>query len=297
MARDSIDDLEALLAVAREGSFTRAAVRLGVSQSALSQTVRAFETRIGLRLLTRTTRSVAPTEAGQRLLDSVGPQLESIREALAGLSDLRDTPTGTVRITADEHCAEAVLWPALAPTLNRYPEIRLEIFVDNGFTDIVAERYDAGIRLGDVIDKDMVSVPISGDQRMIVVASPAYLETSSNLETPQDLVAHRCINFRLPTRGGLYAWEFEKDGQELKVRVDGQLVFNRLALVVEAARAGYGLACLPDAVARPDIEAGRLRIVLGDWSPAYPGYRLYYPSRRQPSAAFSVVLDALRRTT
>jgi DNA-binding transcriptional LysR family regulator len=294
MVRESIDDLEILLAVAREGSFTRAAAKLGISQSALSQTVRALEAHLGVRLLTRTTRSVVPTAAGERLLHTVGPRLDEIRAELSALNALRDRPAGTFRITADEHASLTVLWPALERFLPNYPEINVEVNVDNGLTDIVAERYDAGIRLGEVIAKDMIAVPISPDQRMIVVGAPSYFHGRSRPETPQDLVSHRCINLRLPTRGGLYAWEFEKKGQAMKVRVDGQLVFNNLALMRRAALAGFGLAYLAaDDVSR-FIEEGQLEVVLDDWCPAYPGYRLYYPSRRQLAPAFTLLIDALR---
>lgn len=294
MPRENVKDLLAFLAVARERSFTRAAAQLGVSQSALSHTIRGLEERLGLRLLTRTTRSVAPTEAGQRLLSSVGPRFEEIEAELAALSELRDKPSGTIRITAGEHAAEALLWPALERLLPAYPDINVEIIVDYGLTDIVAERYDAGVRLGEQVAKDMIAVRIGPDMRMAVVGSPDYFARRGQLRTPQDLTAHDCINLRLPTYGGLYAWEFEKDGREVKVRVEGRLVFNNIALRMNAALAGLGLAYLPDDQAQAQIAAGRLVRVLGDWCPPFPGYHLYYPSRRQASSAFAVLLDALR---
>lgn len=294
MPRENVKDLLAFLAVARERSFTRAAAQLGVSQSALSHTIRGLEERLGLRLLTRTTRSVAPTEAGQRLLSSVGPRFEEIEAELAALSELRDKPSGTIRITAGEHAADALLWPALERLLPAYPDINVEIIVDYGLTDIVAERYDAGVRLGEQVAKDMIAVRIGPDMRMAVVGSPDYFARRGQPRTPQDLTAHDCINLRLPTYGGLYAWEFEKDGREVKVRVEGRLVFNNIALRMNAALAGLGLAYLPDDQALAQIAAGRLVRVLGDWCPPFPGYHLYYPSRRQASSAFAVLLDALR---
>lgn len=294
MVRPSIDDIEVLLTVATEGSFTRAAAKIGVSQSALSQTVRNLEARMGVRLLTRTTRSVSPTEAGIRLLNNVGPKIDAIRDELTALDALRDKPAGTIRLTADEQAAQAVLWPALARFLPDYPDIKVELIVDNGLIDIVAERFDAGVRLGDIVAQDMISVPISGDQRMLVVGSPTYLATHGTPATPQELLGHRCINLRLPTHGGLYVWEFERDGHELNIRVDDALVFNNLHLMTQAALAGFGLAYLPEERVRDEIDAGRLNIVLEHWSPAYPGYRLYYPSRRQHSPAFALLLKAFR---
>ena len=294
MPHESLDNLEWLVAVAREGSFTRAAAKLGVSQSALSQTVRDLEERIGLRLLDRTTRSVSPTAAGERLLASVAPKLEGIREDIAALGALRDTPTGQVRITADDYAARSTLWPKLVDLLRAYPDISVEIVIDYGLTDIVAERYDAGVRLGEVVAKDMIAVPIGPDQRMIVVGTPDYVAAHGAPRTPQELVDHRCINLRLPTRGGLYVWEFQRGKQEMNVRVDGQCVFNGLGLMVDAALAGFGFAFIPEGEARPHIERGALQAVLEDWCPSYPGYHLFYPSRRQPSAAFAAVVEALR---
>ena len=294
MPRESLDDLRAFLVVAGERSFPRAAAQLGVSQSALSQTVRGLEARLGLRLLTRTTRSVAPTEAGERLLRSVGPRLEEIDAEFAALSALREKPAGTIRITADEHAARSVLWPALARLLPGYPDIKVEIVVDYGLTDIVAGRYDAGVRLGGIVARDMVAVRIGPEMRMAVVGAPSYLAGRPQPRSPQDLSGHACINLRLPTYGGLYAWELEKDGRELRVRVEGQLVFTSIALILDAALAGFGLAYLPEDQVRPHLADGRLVRVLADWCPPFPGYHLYYPSRRQHTPAFSLLVDALR---
>ncbi|OWJ59080.1 LysR family transcriptional regulator [Inquilinus limosus] len=294
MPRESLNDLLAFLAVARERSFTRAAAQLGVSQSALSHTIRGLEERLGLRLLTRTTRSVAPTEAGERLLRSIGPRFEEIDAELAALSALRDKPAGTVRITAGEHSADTILWPAVAKLVPDYPDIRVEISVDYALTDIVAERYDAGIRLGEQVAKDMVAVRIGPDMRMAVVGSPSYFARRPPPRTPHDLTAHSCINMRLPTYGGLYAWEFERDGRELKVRVEGQLVFNTGAPRLSAVLDGLGLAYLPEDQVRGHVMAGRLIHVLAEWCPPFPGYHLYYPSRRQCSPALSLLVDALR---
>ena len=294
MARDTINDLTAFLTVARERSFTRAAARLGVSQSALSQTVRSLEARLGLQLLTRTTRSVAPTAAGDRLLQQVGPHLEEIDAALATLSEFRETPAGTFRITADENAVEAVLWPALERFLPAYPDIKVEIVIDYGLTDIVAERFDAGVRLGEIVAQDMIAVRIGPDMRMVVVATPAYLAGRPHPQTPQDLTEHTCINLRLPTHGGIYAWEFAKDGRELRVRVDGQLVFNSTTSILKAALAGFGLAYVPESKVWPHLANGQLVQVLDDWCPLISGYHLYYPSRRQPASAFALLVDALR---
>jgi DNA-binding transcriptional LysR family regulator len=294
MARTNTNDLVAFIAVARERSFTRAAAKLGVSQSALSHTMRGLEARLGLRLLTRTTRSVAPTEAGERLLQSIGPRFDEIGSALAALSELREKPSGTIRITAGEHAAEAILWPSLEKLLPHYPDIKVEIVIDYGLTDIVAERYDAGVRLGEQVAKDMISVPIGPDIRMAVVGAPIYFSRRKRPKTPQDLTDHECINLRLPTYGGLYAWEFEKAGRAPKVRVEGQVVLSNIALRLRAALAGLGLAYLPEDQVRADIANGRLIRVLADWCPPFSGYHLYYPSRRQPTPAFALVVDALR---
>ncbi|AMY01491.1 LysR family transcriptional regulator [Mesorhizobium ciceri] len=294
MPRDNLNELTAFLAVAREESFTRAAAKLGVSQSALSHTVRALEERLGVRLLTRTTRSVSPTEAGERLLRTVGPRLDEIETELIALSALREKPAGTIRISAGEHAADAVLWPAIAPLLPDYPDIKVEIIVDYGLTDIVAERFDAGVRLGEQVARDMIAVRIGPDMRMAVVGSPTYFATRPKPRTPQDLTTHNCINLRLPTYGGLYAWEFEKAGRELKVRVEGQLVFNTAALRMNAVLAGLGLAYLPEEQVTAHLANGRLVRVLADWCGPFPGYHLYYPSRRQATPAFSLLVEALR---
>jgi DNA-binding transcriptional LysR family regulator len=294
MQRGHLDDLLALIAVGRERSFTKAAAKLGVSQSALSHTVRGLEARMGVRLLTRTTRSVAPTEAGERLLRSVGPRIEEIETELAALSALREKPAGTIRITATDYAADTVLWPKLAKFLRRYPDINVEVAIDYGLTDIVAQRYDAGVRAGEQVAKDMIAVRIGPDLRMAVVGSPSYFRQRPEPKRPQELISHRCINLRLPTHGGLYAWEFEKDGRELKARVEGQLVFNGTAQMLAAALAGFGLAYVPEDLARPHLAKGRLKRVLEDWCQPYSGYHLYYPSRRQSSAAFSLLVDALR---
>jgi DNA-binding transcriptional LysR family regulator len=294
MRRHELNDLLAFVAVARERSFTKAAAKLGVTQSALSHTVRGLEQRLGLRLLMRTTRSVAPTQAGERLYRSVGPRLAEIEAEVAALSELRDKPAGTVRITAGEHAANAVLWPAFAKILPSYPDIKVEITVDYGLTDIVAERYDAGVRLGEQVAKDMIAVRIGPDLRMAVVGSKSYFERRKRPQTPRDLTAHDCINLRLPTYGGLYTWEFEKNNREVKVHVDGQLVFNNIALRLNAALAGLGLAYLPEDQVRADISDGRLVRVLTDWCPPFSGYHLYYPSRRQSSPAFALMVESLR---
>lgn len=294
MERGSLDDLSAFLAVARERSFTRAAAKLGVSQSALSHTMRALEARLGVRLLTRTTRSVAPTEAGERLLHTLGPRFEEIDAELAALSELREKPAGTVRITATDYAADTILWPKLIKFLPHYPDIKVEVIIDYGLTDIVAERFDAGVRSGEQVAKDMIAVRIGPDMRSAVVGAPSYFSTRPEPRRPQDLIAHSCINLRLPTHGGLYAWEFEKGGRELKVRVEGQLVFNGTFQMLNAALAGFGLAYVPEDLAQPHLAKGRLKRVLEDWCPPYSGHHLYYPSRRQSSAAFALLVDALR---
>jgi DNA-binding transcriptional LysR family regulator len=294
MPRENLNDLVAFLAVAKERSFTKAAAQVGVSQSALSHTIRALEERLGLRLLTRTTRSVAPTEAGERLLRAAGPRLDEIEAELAALSELRDKPSGTIRITAHDHAVRAVLWPALARLLPDYPDIKVEIVIDYGLRDIVAERYDAGVRTGEMVARDMVAVRIGPDMRSAVVGAPSYFAQRAKPKTPQDLTVHTCINLRLPTHGGLYAWEFEKGGRELRVRVDGQLVFNGTAPMLDAALAGFGLAYVPEDSVQAHLADGRLIRVLADWCPPYPGYHLYYPSRRQPTPAFALLVNALR---
>jgi DNA-binding transcriptional LysR family regulator len=294
MPRENFNDLLAFLAVARERSFTRAAAQLGVSQSALSHTIRGLEAKLGIRLLTRTTRSVSPTEAGERLLLTVAPRFEEIEAEVAALSELREKPAGTIRITTAEHAANTILWPKLAKFLPDYPDIKVEITIDYSLIDIVAERYDAGVRLGDQVAKDMIAVRIAPDLRMAVVGSPIYFSRRPQPKTPHDLIAHDCINMRLPTYGGLYAWEFKKDDHELDVRVEGQLVFNSSTPILRAALAGFGLGYVPEDLAQEHLAEGRLKRVLEDWCPAFPGYHLYYPSRRHSSPAFALLVDALR---
>ncbi len=294
MRRDHLGDLTAFLAVAQERSFTRAASKLGTSQSALSHIVRRLEAGLGVRLLTRNTRSVVPTEAGERLMAIVEPALGEIEEGLSQLSELRDKPAGTVRITAIDHAAEQVLWPILSKLMRDYPDINIEISVDTALVDIVAERFDAGVRFGDSIAKDMIAVRIGPDIRFVMVASPTYFEKHGRPRTPNDLAHHQCINMRLPTLGGIYAWELEKDGRETRVRVDGRLVFNSVPMVIQAAVDGFGIAyCQLDRVADL-IAEGKLEWILDDWCPPFPGYHLYYPSRRQQSPAFALIVQALR---
>ncbi|HWI25592.1 MAG TPA: LysR family transcriptional regulator [Stellaceae bacterium] len=294
MQRGNLSDLLAFLAVAHERSFTKAAAKLGVSQSALSHTMRELEERLGVRLLTRTTRSVSPTEAGERLLRTVGPRFEEIETELAALSELREKPAGTIRITATEYAADTILLPKLAKLLNDYPDIKVEIAIDYGLTDIVAERFDAGVRSGEQVASGMIAVRIAPDMRMAVVGSPAYFKSRAEPKKPQDLIDHNCIALRLPTHGGLYAWEFEKDGRELRVRVEGQLICNTTAQMLTAALAGLGLAYVPEGLAQPYLDQARLTRVLEDWCLPYPGYHLWYPNRRQASAAFSLLVEALR---
>ncbi|HZC57342.1 MAG TPA: LysR family transcriptional regulator [Xanthobacteraceae bacterium] len=294
MRRGNLDDLLAFLAVARERSFTKAAAKLGVSQSALSHTIRELEARLGVRLLTRTTRSVSPTEAGARLLHTIAPRFEEIEAELAALSELREKPAGTIRITATEYAADAILLPKLAKLLREYPDIKVEIIVDYGLTDIVAERYDAGVRGGEQVAKDMIAVRIGPDMRMAVVGAPSYFRGRPEPKKPQDLIGHSCINLRLPTHGGVYVWEFEKAGRELKVRVEGQLTSNGATQMLNAALAGFGLAYVPEGMVEPHLARGRLKRVLADWCPPFSGYHLFYPSRRQSSAAFALLVDALR---
>src|SRR5438309_645591 len=293
-ARGNVNDLLAFLAVAKERSFTRAAAKLGVSQSALSHTIRGLEERLELRLLTRTTRSVAPTEVGERLLHTLGPRFEEIDAELAALSELREKPAGTIRITATEYALDTLLWPKLAKFLRQYPDIKVEIIIDNGLTDIVAQRFDAGVRAGEQVAKDMIAVRIGPDMRMAVVGAPSYFKKRLEPKRPQDLIGHNCINLRLPSHGGLYAWEFEKGGRELKVRVEGQMTFNSATQMLNAALAGYGLAYVPEGIVQPHLAKGRLKRVLADWCQPYSGYHLFYPSRRQSSAAFKLVVGALR---
>src|SRR6184192_2304057 len=294
MQREHFNDLIAFLAVARERSFTKAAAKLGVSQSALSHAISGLEARLGLRLLTRTTRSVSPTEAGERLLLTVGHRFEEIEAELEALSELREKPAGTIRITAIDYVADTILWPKLAKFLPEYSDIKVEITVDYGLTDIVAQRYDAGVRWGEQVAKDMIAVRIGPDLRMAVVGAPSYFATRSPPRKPQDLTDHNCINLRLPSHGGLYPWEFEKSRRKLNVRVEGQLVLNSAPQMVNAALAGFGLACVPEGMVELQVPAGHLRRVLEDWCHPSAGYHLYYPSRRQTSPAFALLVDALR---
>jgi DNA-binding transcriptional LysR family regulator len=276
------------------GEFTRAAAKLAVSQSALSHTIRGLEERLGLRLLTRTTHSVSPTEAGERLLQAAGPRLEEIEAELAALSALREKPAGAIRITATEYAVDTLLWPKVAKFLRQYPDIKVELFMDNSLTDIVAQRFDAGVRTGEQVAKDMIAVRIGADMCMAVVGAPSYFKKRSEAKKPQDLIGHDCINLRLLTHGGLYAWEFEKGNRELRVRVEGRLVFNGSTQMLNAALAGYGLAYVPEDLAQPYLARGRLNRVLADWCPPFPGHHLYYPNRRQPTPAFTLLVDALR---
>lgn len=297
MARQNINDLLAFLAVARERSFTKAAARFGVSQSALSHTIRQLEARLGVRLLTRTTRAVSPTEAGERLLERIGPHFDQIEIEVDALNELREKPAGTVRIVASDYAISSVLWPKLKTFLPKHPDIKIELLLDNGLTDIVTERYDAGVRMGEQLAKDMISARIGPDFRFAVVGSKSYFAKHPVPEKPQDLTQHSCINYRFPTSGALYVWEFEEKGREIKVRVDGQLVFNNIFHVLDAALAGRGLAYVPEEIALPHVEKGRLQRVLRGWSPYWDGYHLYYPSRRQSSPAFVALVDALRNRT
>jgi DNA-binding transcriptional LysR family regulator len=294
MEYENFNDLLAFVTVAREGSFTKAAKQLGVSQSALSHTIRGLETRLGIRLLTRTTRSVSSTEAGERLLNTAAPRFDEITQELASLNELRDKPAGTIRITAAEHAANNVLWPKLSPIMHDYPDVKIDINVDYSMTNIVSQRFDAGVRLGDQVEKDMIAVRIGPDLRMAVVATPEYFAKRGKPRTPQDLQQHSCINLRLPTHGNLQIWEFEKNGTELNVRVDGQWVFNNTTSRLRAALAGYGLAYVPEDMVCDLVKEGTLIRVMKEWCPTFPGYHLYYPSRRQSSSAFQLVVDALR---
>ena len=294
MLKDNFNDLLSFIVVARERSFTRAAAQLGVSQSALSHAMRNLEARLDVRLLTRTTRSVVPTEAGEQLLMRLTPHLLEIEQELTALRDRRDRPAGNIRLSAGEHAMSAVLWPVLKPFMAHYPDINIEVTVDNGLTDIVDGRFDAGVRLGEQIAKDMVAVRIAPDMQMAVVGSAAYFAKNGMPETPEQLEHHRCINMRLPTLGGLYAWEFTHDGREIRVRVDGQLTLNSLPQRLDAALAGLGLAYVPEESAAAQLADGRLTRVLESWCPSFEGYHLYYPSRRQHTTAFTLLVEALR---
>ena len=294
MRREELGSLAMFMAVADEGSFTKAAGKLGISQSALSHSLRRLEARLGLRLLTRTTRSVAPTLAGERLIETLRPALQDIDQKLVALTELRDRPAGTVRITTSSHAANTLLWPAINRLTAENPDINVEVNIEGGLVDIVAERYDAGIRLGERLEQDMIAVPISPRLRMAAVASPLYLNGKTIPETPYDLAHHNCINLRLPTSGGLYSWEFERDGKEIRVKTQGQLVFNDINLIVEAALTGHGIAFMLEDHVKDHLSSGALMQILEEWCEPFDGYYLYYPSRRQPSPAFTLVLDALR---
>ncbi|ALM52229.1 LysR family transcriptional regulator [Halomonas huangheensis] len=294
MSRENFNDLHAFLMVAEKGSFTRAATELGVSQSALSHTIRGLEERVGIRLLTRTTRSVSPTEAGERLLRTLDPCFTEIQSGLAALSELRDKPAGTIRISSSGHATDSILLPRLAPLLDRYPDINVEISIDNGLTDIVSERFDAGVRIGERVAQDMIATRIGPDMRLVVVAAPTYFTRQPLPEAPGDLTQHNCIGFRFPTSGSLYAWEFERNSREINVHTTGQLIINDTQPILTAALAGLGVAFIPEDMARPHLDAGRLMQVLKDWCPTFPGFHLYYPHRRQSSPAFSLLVEALR---
>ncbi|RZA19059.1 MAG: LysR family transcriptional regulator [Proteobacteria bacterium] len=293
MMRENLEDLYVFVAVAKQQSFTRAAAQLGMSQPALSAKITALETRLGVRLLRRTTRSVSTTEAGERLLKTIGIHLEGIESGLDELSESRDKPAGTLRITSVEHASQTILLPALAKLLPLYPDISIEIINDYGLADIVADRFDAGVRLGEQVAQDMIAVRIGPDFNQYVVGSPQYFERHGRPQTPHDLTKHICAGLRLPTSGGVWSWPFVKKGQELKVRPGGQLFFNTITLQLDSALAGLGLACLPEDLVRDHIANGQLLRVLSDWSTPMSGYRLYYPSRRQPTAAFSLLVEAL----
>lgn len=294
MARNNIHEMIAFLAVARERSFTKAAAQLGVTPSALSHSIRHLEERLSIRLLSRTTRNVSPTEAGERLMRSIGPHFEQIDAEIERLSELRDKPAGNIRIACSDYVVDTIFRPMLKPFLRSYPDITVELFIDNGFTNIVEQRFDAGVRLGEALSKDMIAVRIGPDWRFTVVGTAGYFERRSKPAAPQELTSHSCINMRLPSAGGLYAWEFKKDGRELNVRVEGQLAFNSVIPVLNAALDGHGLAYVPEDLTKPYLDSGELVEVLADWSPTWQGYHLYYPSRRQASPAFSAFVDAIR---
>lgn len=297
MLRENVTDLLAFQVVARERSFTKAAAQLGMSQSGLSHAIRALEERLKIRLLTRTTRSVSPTDEGERLLNVMASRFDEIEDELCAISELSGKPAGTIRITAEDYAIDHVIWPRLSQVLAQHPDIKVELVTDYGLTDIASERFDAGVRLGEVLAQGMIAMRITPSERMIAIASPTYIAEHGAPETPYELAKHNCIGLRLPTKGGLYAWEFEKDGREFQVRVDGQVTFNGVNQILKAAVDGYGIGFVPDGLALPHVEAGRLVHILGDWCPRYPGYHLYYPSRRQPSAAFKIVFEALRDRT
>jgi len=296
MLKENFNELQIFFVVARERSFTKAASKLGVTQSALSHAIKALEERLNIRLLTRTTRSVAPTLAGEKIIACLEPRIADLEQELESLIHLNGRVSGTVRLSAGEHAVRSLIWPKLKSLLQNYPDINLELIVDNGFVDIIAERFDAGVRLGESVDKDMIAVKIGPEMRMVLVGSPAYFTANSPPETPHDLRKHRCINVRMPTAGGIFHWEFEKDGHTLRVKVEGQLTFNLLAERVDAALSGFGIAYLPEDIAQPYITSHQLVQVLPDWCHTFPGYYLYYPSRKLHPPAFSLIIDALRHT-
>ncbi|MGB3899472.1 MAG: LysR family transcriptional regulator [Mesorhizobium sp.] len=293
--RENFNDLLWFLAVAEERSFTKAAAKIGITQSTLSHTIKRLETRMGVRLLARTTRSVSTTEAGEKLRQSLAPRISEIEADIAALTAYRDKPSGTVRITVSDHALETLVWPKLRSVLADYPDITLELSRDNGLRNIVEDGFDAGVRLGESVEKDMIAVRIGPDWRLVAIGAPAYFAARGVPQVPQDLIAHNCINQRMKTAGGFYAWEFQKDGQDVRLRVDGQLVFNTTLPMVDAAIAGYGIAYVPEDIVVEHIAAGRLQLVLDDWSPKFAGYYLYYPSSRQNAPAFKIILDALRQ--
>lgn len=294
MARENYNELIAFIAVARECSFTKAAAHLGITQSALSHTVKGLEKRLGIRLLSRTTRNVSLTEAGERLLTRISPKFEEIDSEISLLSELRDKPAGTIRISSSDHAIDTLLWPKLVETLKQYPDIKLELCVDYGFTDIVERRFDAGVRFGEAISNDMIAIRIGPDLSMAAVATPEYFSQHAKPQAPHDLLEHSCINLRLPTYGGLYAWEFEKGDRQLNVNVEGQLVFNSINQILQATLASFGIAFLPEDIFQPYVESGKLVRVLEDWCPSFSGYHLYFPNRMRSSPAFDVVVNALR---
>lgn len=296
MLKENFNELQIFLVVARERSFTKAAGKLGLSQSALSHAVKALEERLNTRLLTRTTRSVAPTETGERIIACLEPSLADLEYKLETIVQSNGSASGNIRLSVGEHSARSLVWPKLKPFLREYPEINIELVVDNGFVDIVEGRFDAGVRLGESVDKDMIAVRIGPDLRMVLVGSPAYFADHPIPLTPHELQNHRCINMRLPTAGGLYHWEFEKDGKPLRVRVEGQLTFNLMSERIDAVKSGFGIACVPEDTVQDEIQSGELIQVLAEWCPAFPGYYLYYPSRKQHPPAFALLIDALRHT-
>lgn len=294
MLRENVNDLLAFMAVAREGSFTRAAAQIGISQSAISHAIKGLEERLGIRLLTRTTRKVVPTPEGERLLQRIAPHFDTAEAELTALIEMRDQPAGSFRITTTDYAADTVLWPKLKDLLREHPDIQIEILTDYALTDIVGDKIDAGVRLGEQVSDGMIAVRVGPDFRMVAIGSPEYFARHGVPETPQDLTRHKCINLRLSTHGGLYAWEFEQDGREIRVRVEGQLTFNTIGPCLQAAVEGFGIAYVPQSLTDDHVAAGRLQLVLGEWSPPFPGYFLYYPHRRQSSPAFAMIVEALR---